>query len=98
MKYPKKEYDLLRSSPLEENQDSQSFSEGIRHNIRNNRMEMFCDAIDYLEQNNIEYEVVEGLAISTSGITLGTDMKVKFGGGGKTYQYNLQSFIKRLNK
>lgn len=98
MKYNKEYYNMLRKGiPLTE---GCSFSKSMREDMQNNRMRMFTDVIDYLEENNIEYEQVSGTSDIRikDDVTLSTNMRVVFSISRKSYQYNYEKIIRRFIK
>lgn len=98
MKYRKADYDILREGfPSDK---GCSFSRAMKDDMQNNRMDMFADVIDYLEENKIEYEQVKrtfNICIKKD-FTLTPSMHVVFNTSRKAYQYNYSGVIKRINQ
>lgn len=97
MKYCKDLYEMLfQGYPPE---DNESFSATMKRDMKNNRMHQFLEVIDYLEKENIPYEQIEGsFDIEVKDFVLQSNMKVKFDGNTKFYQYNYNKVIERINK
>jgi len=98
MEYRKVDYDILRRGFTSD--EGYSFSRAMKDDMQNNRMDMFADVIDYLEENEIEYEQVKGNfnIYIKKDFTLTSSMHVIFDTSRKSYQYNYQKIIERINK
>lgn len=80
-------------------EDNESFSASFKRDMQNNRMHQFLEVINYLEKEGINYEQLKGgFDIKVKDFALQPNMKIKFDGSKKLYQYNYDKVINRINR
>lgn len=76
----------------------ESFSAGMKRQLQNSRMQELTRVINYLENMHINYEQIKGgFDIKVKDMIIQPNMKVKFDGSKKLYQYNYDKVIKRIS-